>query len=374
VRYFRGLWRRIGLAIFVIGLALSPNVWTSAKVLRLAGEGMLAEYRLSLIPPEIYADEIGKALDAGDGDLARSLMALAADRKVAIPDELSVRVATLPGFDPLNALGQGWNCIVNGDFESEAGFACVVATDLTGIGDARDLIGEGTHYLTGQPVNYLTLGVASVGLTLTAATVATGGGMLPLRAGASFVKGMNKAAKLPPKLVAEIGGVLARGVNGAALDETLVLARSFRFGEMGRPLGRLLNPRSVRVVSELATDFGTIGKVGGVRAMKLSAGVAESTRDVKVLAKTANRFQDRFLGVMKLVGRGAVRLADLIWTLGGWLVGAALWLLGMAWFMLKWVTRIMRFAGRMLRPLMRAVTRPRLDVTAGAVALTSSHR
>jgi hypothetical protein len=360
VRYFRGLWRRIGLAIFVIGLALSPNVWMSAKVLRLASEGMLAEYRLSLIPPETYADEIGKALDEGDGDLARSLVALAADRKVPIPGELAVRVATLPPFDALNALGQGWNCIVNGDFDSEAGFACVVATDLTGIGDARDLIGEGTHYLTGQPVNYLTLGVASVGLTLTGATIATGGGMLPLRAGASFLKGMNKAAKLPPKLVAEIGGVLARGVNGAALDETLVLARSFRFGEMGRPLGRLLNPKSVKVVSELATDFGTIGKVGGVRAMKLSAGVAESTRDVKVLAKTATRFQDRFLGVMKLVGRGAVRLADLLWTLGGWLAGAVLWLLSMAWFMLKAVTRTMRLAGRLLRFALRGIATPRV--------------
>jgi hypothetical protein len=160
--------------------------------------------------------------------------------------------------------------------------------------------------------------------------------------------------------------VLARGVNGAALDETLVLARSFRFGEMGRPLGRLLNPRSVKVVSELATDFGIIGKVGGVRAMKLSAGVAESTRDVKVLAKTATRFQDRFLGVMKLVGRGAVRLADLIWTLGGWLVGAALWLLGMAWFMLKWVTRTVRFAGRLTRPLLKAVIRPGPGVAAAA--------
>ncbi|HWA17587.1 MAG TPA: hypothetical protein VG757_01195 [Devosia sp.] len=368
MRYFRGLWRRIGLAIFVIGLALSPNVWMSAKVLRLAGEGMLAEYRLSLIPLETYAEEIGKALHAGDGDLARSLMALANDRKVAIPDDLAVRVATLPPFDALNALGQGWNCIVNGDFDSEAGFACVVATDLTGIGDARDLIGEGTHYLTGQPVNYLTLGVASVGLTLTGATIATGGGMLPLRAGASFLKGMNKAAKLPPRLVAEIGGVLARGVNGAALDETLVLARSFRFGEIGRPLGRLLNPKSVKVVSELATDFGTIGKVGGVRAMKLSAGVAESTRDVKVLAKTATRFQDRFLGVMKLAGRGAVRLADLIWTLGGWLVGAALWLLSMAWFMLKSVTRMVRFVGRLMRPRARA----RRQIPAGALVAAAA--
>ena len=75
---------------------------------------------------------------------------------------------------------QGWNCIVNGDFDSEAGFACVVATDLTSVGDVRDLVAQGGNYVMGQPVNYFTLGIASVGLTLTGATIATGGGMLPL--------------------------------------------------------------------------------------------------------------------------------------------------------------------------------------------------
>ena len=141
------------------------------------------------------------------------------------------------------SLGQGWNCIVNGDFDSEAGFACVVATDLTSVGDVRDLVAQGGNYITGQPVNYFTLGIATVGLTLTAATIATGGGMLPLRAGASFLKAANKVGKMPPRLVAESAPCWRGSINRGAMDEALLLARELRIGEIGRPLSRLFNPR-----------------------------------------------------------------------------------------------------------------------------------
>jgi hypothetical protein len=224
----------------------------------------------------------------------------------------------------------------------------VVATDLSGIGDVRDLIGQGGNYITGQPVNYFTLGIASVGLSLSVATIGTSGVALPLRAGASFLKAVNKVGKLPPRLTAEIGGVLARSINASALDEAMTLGRQMRLGELQRPLGRLFNPRSVAVVTDLATDIGRIGQVGGVRAMKLSIEAADTTRDVKVLAKTAEKYEGRFPAVMKMLGKGAIRLADLMWTLGSWLVAAALWLIGMAWFVLRATTGTARFAGRVM--------------------------
>ena len=348
LRIFRGLWGRIGLTLFAVGLFLSPAVWDSIKLLRLAGEGAIAEYRLKQLPPEQYIHEIEIALAARDGDMARSLIALAKSQDVTVPPELEAQLNALPPVDLGNVASQGWNCIVNGDFDSEAGFACVVATDLTSIGDVRDLVAQGGNYLTGQPVNYFTLGIASVGLTLTAATVTTGGGMLPLRAGASFLKAANKVGRMPPRLVAEIGGMLGRSINGKALDEAIVLARSMRFGELGRPLSRLFDPASVARVTDLATDFGRIGKVGGVRAMKMSVEAADSTRDVKVLARTAERWQDKFPAVMKMLGRGAIRLADLLWTIGGWFAAAALWLLSMAWFTLRTTTKLARWSGRLV--------------------------
>jgi hypothetical protein len=345
---FRGLWGRIGLVMFVTGLALSPALWDSIKLLRFAGEGAIADYRLRALPPEQYITEIQVALAARDGDMARSLIALAKSQEVAVPPELEAALAALPPVDLGNVVSQGWNCIVNGDFDSEAGFACVVATDLTSVGDVRDLVAQGGNYLTGQPVNYFTLGIATVGLSLTAATISTGGGMLPLRAGASFVKAANKVGKMPPRLVNEVSGLLARSINRGAMDEALLLVREMRVGELGRPLSRLFNPRSMAAVTDLATDFGRIGKVGGVRAMKLSVEAADTTRDVKVLAKTAEKYQGRFPAVMKLLGRGAVRLADLLWTIGGWFVAAALWLLSMAWLTLRSTTKVARFTGRMM--------------------------
>ncbi len=359
MRIFRGLWRRIGLTLFVIGLVLSPNVWQSIKVLTLAGEGAIAQYRLALIPPDQYIAEIEAALRAQDGDLARSLIALAKDQKVAVPPELEAELAALPGVNPLNVLGQGWNCVVNGDFDSEAGFACVVATDLTSIGDVRDLVAQGGNYVTGQPVNYLTLGLSAVGLSLTAATVGTGGAALPLRAGASFLKAVNKLGKVPPRFAAEVGGLLARSINRGAMDEALVLARELRIGEISAPLSRLFNPRTVAAVTDVANDFGRIGKVGGVRAMKASVEVVDSTRDVKVLAKTAERYGDRFPAVMKMLGKGVVRLADMLWRIGGWLVAAMLWLMSMAWFLLRATTATARFSGRMGGQVARAVMRRR---------------
>jgi hypothetical protein len=346
VRVLVGLWRLTGLALLVVGLVLSPHAWHGLKAAVMIGEGALAQYRLSLIPPERYTAEITTALDQHDADLARSVLALAQDHGVVVPVEVQGRVAALPAVDLMSVAAQGWNCIVNGDFDSEAGLACVVATDLTSVGDIRDLVEQGGNYLGGRPVDNLMLGVSAVGLTLTAATVATGGGAMPLRVGASFLKAVRKAGKIPPRLAAELGGIVARSIDASALDEAITLARQMRLGELQRPLGRLLNPRAMAAVSDVAADLGTIHKVGGVRALKLSVEVADSTRDVKALAKTAQIYGDRFPAVLRVLGRGAVHAADLVWRLGGWLAAAVLWLLSMAWLMLRGVTGLARLLDR----------------------------
>lgn len=336
----KAIWRSVTLTLFLLGLLLTPHVIEAARVLQHAGEGAIAEYRLRTIPPERYDAEIAAALDAGDGDMARSIGVLAGEQKVMVSPMLVARIAELPAVDFGNVLRQGWNCVANGDFDSEAGFACVVATDLTGIGDARDLIGEGGNYLSGRPVNYFTLGVASVGLALTAGTVASLGAVMPVRAGVSFLKSMNKIGKLPPRLVGEVGLMLSKSVDKAALAETVNLAREFRVGEMGGPVSRLFRTRGVAVVSDLATDFGTIGKAGGVRAMKLSAETAQDLREVKVAARTAEKYKGGYLGAMKLIGRGALRLGDLLLTFMGWFIAAALWLVGVGMFLTRTARRV----------------------------------
>lgn len=348
-REFVEFWRVLVLGAFIAGLLLSPNVAAAVKMAELAAQGAYTELQLQQVPPERYATEITAALDAGDATLARSLAALAASRNIAIPANLTQHIASLPAVDIGATLGAGWNCVVNGDFDSEAGFACVVATDMTGVGDVRDLVGEGGKFVAGQPVDYFTLGIASVGLGLSVATYSSLGGALPVRVGASFVKAMHRVGKLPPRLTAQIVRALERGINRPALEEAVTLATSMRLGELGRPLSRIFNPQSVRLVSNLAEDFGAIGKAGGVRAMKLSVEAADSAGDVRRLARAAETYGDRFVGVMKLVGRGALRLGHLLFTIVGWLVGALLWVWSMLAFTLNAITGTDRFFRRRAR-------------------------
>lgn len=339
VRYLLSTLRTVWLGILVLGFVLSPAGVRAIKLVAMESDAAVAEYRLRALPPETYAQEIERALADGETDLARSLMVLADSRQVKLPPALRARVAALPAVDVADVLHQGYDCVFRGDFETEAGFACVVFTDMTGVGDVRDLVGEGMNYVTGQPVNYLTLGLAGAGLTLTAATIGTGGAALPLRVGASFAKGMNKAGKLPPRLVAQIGGVLARSINGKALGEALDLARQFRLGEIGVPLSRLFRPRAVEAVAELAGELGTIGRIGGVRAMKVTATTADDLRDIKRLSGVAERYQGGYLGVMRLLGKSAIRLADLAWHVIGWMLAAALWAFGLVSFVVRWSVR-----------------------------------
>ena len=368
MRYlFRAIWRSVTVTLFLVGLALTPHAWLALKTVVYASEGALLEYRLRAIPPEQYQAEIDAALDANDGDLARSLAQLAESEHLTIAPRTVARLAMLPTFDLGNMLRAGWSCVANGDFDSEAGLACVVATDLSGVGDVRDLVGEGTNYLSGRPVNYFTLGVASVGLGLTVSTVMSLGSTLPVKTGVSFLKGMSKVGKLPARLVEQVGVRLSKSIDKAALTETVNLGREFRIGEMGAPLSRVFNPKAAAVVTDLATDFGRIGKAGGVRAMKLSAEASDSVGDVRRLAKAADRYQGRFLGVMKVVGHGALRLGKLAIELSGWLLGAVLWLFGVMLFILRWSSRTARLAvGMIAWVVRRLLPAPPMPALSGA--------
>jgi hypothetical protein len=350
----QGLWqiyriamRGLALSGFVFGAVFSPEMWMAGKVVALAGQGAIAEYRLRSVPAERYAEEIETALAARDIDLARSLVALAAQQKAEIPETLLAAVAAEPAFDLGAAAQEAGTCIFQGDFNSEAGFACVIATDLTGIGDVRDLVTEGGALVLGQPYDPLTLGLATVGLTLTGATLVSMGAAAPLRAGTSFLKATNKTRKLPPKLADELGRTIGNAVDGDAVGAAVNLAATGRFAEMSAPLGRILKPRSIERLTGLADDFGAIYRAGGVPAMKQSLALADSTADARRLAATSAKYGRGYRGTLTLLGAGVIRLTDLVLEIGGWLLFAALWIFGVLWFVTRTAAKLLY---RALRP------------------------
>jgi hypothetical protein len=88
-----------------------------------------------------------------------------------------------------------------GEGATGAGLAGVVASDLTGIGDVRDLIHQGQKMSRGEEPDQLVLGLAAVGLAVTGATILSVGAALPARAGVSTIK---VAASRDKKVTIEI--------------------------------------------------------------------------------------------------------------------------------------------------------------------------
>ena len=78
-----------------------------------------------------------------DEDLAASLLALADERGVALPPAIRERVEAAQAEASARMGADAWNGFLSGEAPNEAALAGVLASDLTGIGDVRDLYGAG---------------------------------------------------------------------------------------------------------------------------------------------------------------------------------------------------------------------------------------
>ena len=129
----------------------------------------------------VATSEIETALAAKDSDLAKSFVDLAADRHVALDPALTdkVNAAVAEDASAAHAAGSFALGLVTGEPSDAAGLAGTTLGDLFVFGDIRDAVREGTRLATGQQADELVLGLACVGLAITAGTYATLGGAAP---------------------------------------------------------------------------------------------------------------------------------------------------------------------------------------------------
>ena len=148
---------------------------------------------------EIAEREIGAALAADDSDLAQSFVELAANRSVAVDPALADRVkaAQIKDATLAHTAGRFVQGLWTGEPVDVASLAGTAFGDLFVFGDIRDAAREGTRYLTGQKADPWILGLAGVGLAITAGTYATLGAGAPARAGAHTFQG--RAAHRQPQ-------------------------------------------------------------------------------------------------------------------------------------------------------------------------------
>ncbi len=230
---------------------------------------------------------------------------------------------------------------VTGKADSTAGLAGAIVSDLTVVGDVRDIISEGGKAAIGEDYSQFLLALAAVGLAAEGATIATGGSSLPFKAAVSVMK----VAKRTGNLTAAFSGRILRLARAASGQ-----ARGIEVASAGRlasdvPLtsmpvaatagGTALTRAAAR--AELRTTAGAIntmasnaGAANAVRMMRF----VRTTRDAKELATFTGRFGRRARAVIEVTGKTALRgfraalrglrlLVAFLWSLVAWVAGLA---------------------------------------------------
>ncbi len=275
--------------------------------------------------------EIEQALAAKDSDLAKSFADLAADRHVALDPALVEKANAAVAEDATTAhAAQSFALgLVTGEPSDMAGLAGTTLGDLFVFGDIHDAVREGTRLATGQEADELILGLACVGLAITAGTYATLGTAAPVRVGLSVAKVARKTGRLNADLTGYIGramrgvidwGRLKSAIGGISVAQPALAIRAARDAVKIERAGGLVR---------LARDVGRVQGKAGTQAALDGLKIAETPREMSRVAVLAEKSGSRTRAILKVAGRGAIALTVAAFDLSVWILGALFTLLGL---------------------------------------------
>ncbi len=274
----------------------------------------------------VAAHEIEAALAAKDADLAKSFVELAADRGVAVAPTIveKVAAAVAEAATTAHAAESFARGLVTGEPDDVVGLAGTTLGDLFVFGDVRDAVREGARLVAGEPADELVLGLACVGLAVTAGTYASFGGAAPARIGLSLAKAARKTGRLGADMAEWLGRSLRQVVDwsklkaaiaGATLADPAIAVRAAREAVKVERAGGLLH---------LVRDVGRVQSKAGTQAAFDGLKIARGPREMGRVALLAEAKGGKTRAILKTVGRGALVLSVATFDLGVWIVGALL--------------------------------------------------
>jgi hypothetical protein len=321
-------------AFALLLVLLWPSARSAGEVLLSQDDpSQLSDVRLGSVlrnDPALLERNIVAALDAGDSDLARGFLDLAIDKGIAIPPALAGRVAAATADEraPSHVAKKFITGFVTGDVTDGATLSGTVAGDLFAFGDIRDVVREGKRLATGEDADRLVLGLASVGLAVTAATYLSAGGAAPVRAGLTMVKDARKVGRLGVGLT-EWAGRSARGVvDGPALREAVMNASLMHPRQTVSALKAAFKAEKAGALVRFAKDVGRVGEKAGTRGALEVLRIADGPTDVARAARLAEKKGSQTRAIIKILGRGALLVTAGAFNLAWWVFGALLTLFG----------------------------------------------
>jgi hypothetical protein len=325
-----------GFAAFAAALAwVGPNARDAVALFAAESDpALLSELQVrkaATVDPQLFEREIEAALKDGDTDLAQSFADLAQAEKVPVSVDLLARLETLAAEQrsAVHLARRFANGFFTGDTDDLASFSGTVTGDLFAFGDVRDVVVQGHRLATGEEADQLVLGLAAVGLAVTAGTYASFGTATPARAGLTLFKGARKSARLSAGLTNWARRSATDIVDTAALRQAVTKASLTRpFESLGAVRAAVRTEKAGLLVAAVK-DVGRVGEKAGVRTALDVVKVADNPKDLVRAARLAESKGSQTRAILKLFGRGALLLTAGAFNLASWLFSALVFLLGL---------------------------------------------
>jgi hypothetical protein len=281
--------------------------------------------------PQLVEREITAALTEGDVDLAQSFAHLALAQDLPVPMELLARVdeAVAESRSVTRLAGRFASGFLTGDTDDLASFSGTVAGDLFAFGDIRDVVVQGRRLALGGEADHLVLGLAAVGLAVTAGTYASAGTASPARAGLTLLKGARKSARLSAGLTDFARRSAVEMVDTGMLRRAVADASVMRPRESLGAIKAAVRTEKAGLLVAAVKDVGRVGEKAGARAALDVIKVADNPKDLARAARLAEGKGSQTRAILKVLGRGALFLASGAFNLASWLFSALVFLIGL---------------------------------------------
>jgi hypothetical protein len=354
------------LALAGVALALVPDGFEAGWLLVAQDDPvMLADRAVDKrFSAPVAEQEIAAALAADDIDLANSFAELAGERGIVLRPDVAAQVtaANSTAARATRNVEHFARGLVTGETDDMVGLAGTALGDLFVFGDLRDGVREGGRLARGEKADELILGLACLGVAVTAATYASFGAGTPARVGLSLVKAARKTERLGAGMASWVGRSMRQVVDAPALRGALARASLTEPALAVRAARDAVKLEKADGLLTAARDVGRVQAKAGTRAAFDGLKLAEGPRDMSRLARLAEAKGSKTRAILKLAGRAAIALTLAAFDLANWLFAALFALFGfcsavkgtterMTWRYLRW-----RKESR-LRRAMRALVR-----------------
>ena len=183
--------------------------------------------------------------------------------------------------------------LLSGTSDETWGQVAAVATDFFVVGDIRDLAYQGINLVQGEEVDEVIVALATLGVVVTAAQVASGAGTVAT------------------------GGIAAPAVVGSTVAKSslITLKAARKLGKLPSWLGKTLiqaakkatKTKNLNSLTPIFRDVNTLAKTrGGFKLIEQTKNAAELRR----MARFAQTFESSSATVYRLGGKTAVKLAQ----------------------------------------------------------------